>query len=322
MNIAERLSQDSGQLLGRIGSAATKFGTEALLVGGVVRDIFLGGKLLDIDIVIHHNGIGFSSYLFDHWGTLFPGAPVPNKPVQFRHFGTAKLKFNSEILPGILGIDFSTARREHYPAPGERPEIHPGSVEEDLRRRDFSVNAIGVLLDEGQFGEVVDLFSGIQDIERRELNVLHEQSFYEDPARILRGVRLGARLGFSFGQQSAELIKQGAREKYLSYLPPNRLFSEFQKALSEQEVWNVLDSLAGYGFLEQVHPEFVRGLERVKVKNNLTLLLGAKRQSWQQVFCELVSHLSHSELGDLLNTLQIEKRVQAQLFHECIPGKE
>lgn len=243
------------ELLMSIGQAAAQFQSGAFLVGGVVRDLFLGLPLTDVDIMLEKNAGQFVEFFFHSWVSYVPDFPRPENVRTFPQYGTAKLFFSTEILPGIQLIDFSTARREMYSKPGREPEISfPASLQEDMSRRDFTTNAMAIALSPSNFGELCDFFQGQLDIENKRLNVLHTKSFEDDPARLLRGVRLATRLGFVFGEPSEYLVEKAFLGQMLRTLPPYRLFDEFQKVLTERDVDRVLLELEKRQLLGQIHP--------------------------------------------------------------------
>lgn len=242
------------KLLKQIGQLAHEQGTPAYLVGGVVRDILLGVPTVDVDIMVEGDAIAFARALKDNWSQSFPDLLPPEKLVRFPRYGTAKLIFLSEVVPGLQALDFSTARSEDYPVPGMPPVIAPGDLTADLRRRDFSVNAMAVGLSGPHFGTLFDLHEGERHLERRELAVLHERSFLDDPARLIRGVRFAARFDFSFAPDTASMMREAATAGHLLTLPPARRFEEFRKALAERRPVPVLSRLAEEQLLEQLIP--------------------------------------------------------------------
>ncbi|HBN07369.1 MAG TPA: hypothetical protein DD435_01550 [Cyanobacteria bacterium UBA8530] len=163
------------------------------LVGGAVRDLLLGRPNLDIDLVVEGDAIR----LAESWAKQKDYLCIPHPP-----FGTALL-----VTPNGFDIDVAMAREEYYPHPNALPIVEPASIRQDLFRRDFAVNAMGLDLSRGK---LVDPFGGREDLEKKVLRVLHRLSFIEDPTRILRGIRLAVRLGFSFEENSQNLARYSA----------------------------------------------------------------------------------------------------------------
>jgi tRNA nucleotidyltransferase (CCA-adding enzyme) len=216
--LEELLGPDFGGLCAQIGLAAGDCQMRAYLIGGIVRDLLpmLGfgavrhkaGRICfpDIDIMLEGDALVMVKHLRDHWRKYFPQTPMPAKVASYRHYKTAKLLFNEEILPGVDRLDFSTARSEMYPTPGGRPVISAGDLGDDLARRDFSINAMAISLVPGDMGMLCDRFEGQLDLHEKRIKVLHERSFIDDPARLIRAVRFVVRLQFRLEENTAMLF--------------------------------------------------------------------------------------------------------------------
>ena len=161
------------------------------LVGGTVRDLLLGEASYDLDLVVEGDGPALAA-------ALAPGS----KLTVHRRFGTAKFKWQQ------WSVDLATARRESYSRPGALPRVTPGSIGDDLWRRDYSVNAMAIALNPRSFGSFIDLYGGQEDLGAGLLHILHERSFIDDATRIWRGLRYEQRLGFKFERNTLRLLKQ------------------------------------------------------------------------------------------------------------------
>jgi tRNA nucleotidyltransferase (CCA-adding enzyme) len=188
------------------------------VVGGFVRDVWLGTEPRELDLVVEGDAAAFARTL--------GGEVTAHEP-----FGTA-----TASGPGWR-VDLAMARRERYPAPGALPEVEAATIEEDLERRDFTVNAIAVTLAEG---DVLAAERALEDLTSRRLRVLHERSFVDDPTRVLRLARYAERLGFEVETSTARL----ARDATLTTLSGGRLGAELRLALSESDPAAVLARLA------------------------------------------------------------------------------
>jgi|CXWL01.1.fsa_nt_gi tRNA nucleotidyltransferase (CCA-adding enzyme) len=207
------------------------------LVGGMVRDALLARPSLDVDLVVEGDGPAFAGALAQELG-----APCR----VHRDFLTAQLDD-----PALGLLDVATARRERYPAPAALPRVEPATIEQDLGRRDFAVNALALRLDADGF---LDPWDGLADLAGRRLRVLHERSFVDDPTRILRGVRLGARLGFRLDAATERLAREGIAAGVFDPLSGSRLAAELE-LLAEEEggvLRRGLADLAGLGFFDRV----------------------------------------------------------------------
>ena len=175
------------------GEVARRQGRSLYLVGGVVRDLLLERTNLDLDLVVEGDAISLASQLAASYQ-----AEITTHP----HFGTAKLKWDR------WSVDLATARSETYPWPGALPRVKPGSLESDLWRRDFTVNAMAVQLDPGHYGELIDRYRGRYDLEHKLIRVLHGKSFTDDATRIWRGLRYEQRLNFQLDPTTLKLLKR------------------------------------------------------------------------------------------------------------------
>lgn len=235
--LLEQLSPSALAALREVASAATALGVPVYLVGGTVRDILLGIPTQDLDFTVVGNGQQLAwRYAEAHNGRL----------VAHSQFGTARVK------AGELTLDFATARREHYPHPGSLPQIQPGALEDDLFRRDFSVNAMAIDLNPGQWGALIDRFDGRQDLEQRAITVLHERSFQDDATRMMRAARYAHRLGFRLSEDTRRLVQRDAR--YLQRVSGPRRWKELEKTLHEAAPEGALRLDAEWGLLEHLHP--------------------------------------------------------------------
>ncbi len=219
-----------------IGRFADRRGLRAYIVGGVVRDMILGRKNLDIDIVTEGPAIPFARSVAE---------ATRAKITVYAQFGTATLQW-----PFGLRLDFVAARQESYPHPGALPRVRPGTLKDDLFRRDFTINAMAVCLNRDRWGRLVDEFGGLPDLREKKIRVLHERSFIDDPTRILRAVRFEQRLRFHIEPRTLGLLKQALRDKRgVDNVKPARYFTEFKKMLAEERPHRHLARLKVLGAL-------------------------------------------------------------------------
>ena len=212
--------------------AARATGTRPWLVGGAVRDLLLHLPVGDIDITVEGDAGRFASALATELG---------GELAHHERFLTYRID-----RPGRAALDVVTARHEWYERPGDLPHVEPGTIEQDLLRRDFAANALGFDLVRNTLADPAD---GWSDIRQRSLRILHEESFYDDPTRIFRGVRLAHRLGFEFEASTDAAIDAAIRKEYLANVSPERLWREFDLALDEECASLALATLANRGAL-------------------------------------------------------------------------
>lgn len=209
------------------------------LVGGAVRDILLERSPRELDVVVHGDAAVVARELAGRLG---------GEVEAHEQFGTALVRW-----PGGR-IDLAGARQEAYSEPGSLPQVRPGTPEQDLARRDFTVNAIAVALAGEQAGKLRAAPDAFEDLKARTLRVLHEGSFREDPTRILRLARYKARLGFSVEPHTAELARAALGEGALRTVSGARLGAEVRLALAEEDALAALAELDRLGVLEAWEP--------------------------------------------------------------------
>ncbi len=224
--------------------------TKSYLVGGGVRDLLLGNALKDIDILIIDDVTnGIENLKKD----------LEKKDFQIsilqinEHYRTAKvlIKKNNELdLTEQSTMDLVFSRKEVYHSPASKPEISSGTFEEDILRRDFSINALAITKNDNY--KLVDIVNGSSDLEASKLRVLHPESFVDDPVRILRGERFLTRFNLTWEEQTSRLRDEAINKNYLSLVSPGRLFAEFDKVLLEKEVWKIVQSLSNDSILLQI----------------------------------------------------------------------
>jgi tRNA nucleotidyltransferase (CCA-adding enzyme) len=208
-------------LFRRIGRLAHAQGLRAYAVGGCVRDWRLGRAGGDVDVTVEGDGIALARAVASALGGHVVAHPA---------FGTATVR-----LPGRAGlrVDVATCRKETYARPGAYPRVARGTLREDLRRRDFTINAMAVSLAPGRFGVLRDPFRGAADLRRRILRILHPRSFLDDPSRILRGVRFAQRFGLRWEPRTARALRAAVAAGALEWLNAGRLRKELDLLLRE-----------------------------------------------------------------------------------------
>ncbi|HVO43902.1 MAG TPA: hypothetical protein VMT34_14830, partial [Aggregatilineales bacterium] len=232
-------------LLETFAHEAQSAGIGLYVVGGLVRDLLLGKPNTDLDFVIEGDALIFVQRLRDHFG----GGDLTHHPA----FGTVTWT----PVPGTFGVrfmDFATARTETYASPGALPTVRPSTLADDLRRRDFSINAMALRLSPAPLGELIDPFGGQRDLERQILCVLHARSFIDDPTRMLRGLRFIHRFGMVFDDATDALIPEAL--PFLDSVSGDRLRHEFELGWNEAEPEAVLAGLDAKGILDRVGLRF------------------------------------------------------------------
>ena len=238
-----------------VGNTARELGVRAFVIGGYVRDCFLGIPNDDIDIVVEGSGIALAEAVAAKCGA---------KVSVFRNFGTAMLKYKG------IEVEFVGARRESYDRNSRKPVVEDGTLEEDQLRRDFTINAMAFSLQEDDFGALVDPFHGIKDLAdgiiRTPLDP--EQTYSDDPLRMLRAIRFATRLGFTIVPESLDAMRRMAGR--LRILSRERIVEELDKMLLTGKPSRAFRLMDETGLLDQFFPELVRlkGTETVDGKGH------------------------------------------------------
>jgi tRNA nucleotidyltransferase (CCA-adding enzyme) len=200
--------------------------------------VLLGTPIKDLDFVVEGDAPEVARQLAEELNV---------RAVVHARFGTAT------VVLGAGGIDLVTARREVYPRPAALPAVSPGSIYDDLARRDFSINALALPLAEDQ-PKVLDHHAGLDDLRRGVIRVLHPKSFADDPTRILRAVRYEGRFGFHLEDGTLNLLESAVAQDYLGLLTGDRLRHELARILQEDRPEPVLQRAWGLGVLDSIHP--------------------------------------------------------------------
>jgi tRNA nucleotidyltransferase (CCA-adding enzyme) len=225
------------------------------LVGGVTRDTLLGRKVKDFDLVVEGDAADFAGYLVKKYGgrilihSKFKTATWALNDAAYTRLNISAL--TSATAPP--SIDLITARLETYPNPGYLPTIQPAAIDDDLRRRDFTINAMAVRLDGKHFGELYDPLGGQNDLDSKTIRVLHDNSFMDDPTRIIRAARYAVRYGLELDPATRALINPDALS-VLAQLSGERLRHEFDLIFEEENSAAILDRLDDLDLLTTIHP--------------------------------------------------------------------
>ena len=223
------------------------------VVGGVVRDLILGREPGDADISVVGDAGAFSGALA---GRLGLARPTESEFLTFKII----LGNTSE---GATSIDVVTARAETYAEPAALPDVVPSSIEDDLERRDFTVNSMGISLSDSDWGNLVDPVNGLGDIMRKRIRVLHDASFTDDPTRLFRAVRYAVRLDFSIESTTKSLIDDSLGK--VDRLGGARLRNEFELMLGEPKRVEILREAEDLGLLAAISPGLRIGSRSLEV---------------------------------------------------------
>jgi poly(A) polymerase len=252
-NFSENLKHPVFKVISQI---TTQKNIQAFVIGGFVRDLILGRPSKDIDIVVIGNGLDLAKESAEMLRV--------KKVSVFESFGTAQFKYKD------LDVEFVGARKESYRQDSRKPIVENGSLEDDQNRRDFTINAMAISLHKDTFGELIDPFNGLEDLEKRILKTPldPDTTYSDDPLRMMRAIRFASQLDFKIEKNSLDsILKNAERLKIISI---ERVMDEFNKILLSPIPSRGLKLLYSTQLLHQFFPEMVKlkGIETINGKSH------------------------------------------------------
>jgi len=289
-------------ILNKIGEIGDKLNFPVFIVGGVVRDLFLGIENYDIDIVVEGDGIKYAREL---------SRDLKGRTKSHEKFRTAVV-----ILTDGFKIDVATARREFYEYPAAFPKVELSSIKKDLYRRDFTINAMAIQLNQRYFGKLIDFFGGQRDLSKGIIRVLYNLSFIEDPARIIRAIRFEQRYNFKMDRTTEDFLKKAIDDKLLSRLRRKRISEELILILKEENPLKSLKRMEELGALKYILPdvelneETVKRLNKIKYNYNFWKrgIPDEKIELWMIYFCCLTRNLKKNQIQNIFKKIIFKQK--------------
>ena len=280
-----RLSPDQQKAVALVLDAAKAAGMNLYLTGGAIRDIITGFAIRDLDFTVQGNALKLQKDL-ERAGAVVGDADGETRSVLL-------------TLPGGVRAEIAMARSERYDKPGKPPQMAPATIIEDLRRRDFTVNAMALSLNEGSRGLLMDPFNGVADIEAKVIRVLHNYAFLEDPSRMIRATRFTTRFHWPLEERTLARYESGKENGYIEYIRSSSIGYEIEQLAYEDDPQGVLKAYEKEGWLKVLNPRW----STAKVD---TAGLGALMKTRQQMndlgytpeVAPLVLHFFTERLGD------------------------
>jgi poly(A) polymerase len=239
------------QIFKTIGKCAAELDVEVYAIGGMVRDILLKRPNKDFDFVTNGDGIALAQAVANKLGV--------NRINVFKNFGTAHFKFAD------FDLEFVGARKESYSQESRKPYVAPGSLTDDQNRRDFTINAMAISLQESSFGELIDPFNGVQDLYSKTIRTPLDPdiTFSDDPLRMFRAIRFATQLGFNIEKNSYDAIRKNAHR--IDILSTERITSEVNKMILSKRPSKGFRMMFDTGLLHRFFPEMVKlhGTEKI-----------------------------------------------------------
>ena len=298
-DIKKTLPTDLVDLINQAAAIGDRSNQNVYLVGGAVRDLLLGVSHYDIDLSMNGDAISLAEKF---------AAQTSGKIKTHALFNTATVK------TGKWSIDFAMLRAETYETPSALPTVSPGTLETDLFRRDFTINAMAIDLNKAGYGELIDLYGGQADLENRVIRVLHVNSFVDDATRIWRAFRYEQRLGFKLESETKLALKRNV--KILPTVGGFRLRHELMMVLQEKEPEKILLRLARFKALDAVHPTINTDKWVESIFRKLREVNKPHTVPPDAYLAVLTYRLSETELSEFERYLRISKE-QIQMIKKC-----
>ena len=237
-----RLTPDQQRGVNLIQEIARHAGLNVYLTGGTIRDLITGFPIRDIDLSIQGNPLKLQKEL-EKAGISVQGV---DEELRALHL----------LMPGNVRAELNQTRSEIYNKPGNLPTVAPATIIEDLRRRDFTVNAMALSLNPGSRGLLLDPFNGIADVEAKVLRVLHNYAFLEDPIRLIRATRLSARFHWPLEERTQARYDAAKENNYIEFVNKRSIGAELEQLAHEDDPINIMRALEKEGWLKILHPHW------------------------------------------------------------------
>ncbi len=237
-----RLTPDQQRGVTLVQDIARDAGMNIYLTGGAVRDIISGFPIRDLDFTVQGNPLKLQKQL-EHAGARVASVDDDLKTLYL-------------VLPGNVRAEISSARTERYEKTGKPPVIAPGTIIEDLRRRDFTINAMALSLNPGSRGLLMDPFNGAADIEAKLIRILHNYSFMEDPSRLIRAVRFAARFHWPLEERTQARIQSAKENNYIEYITDRAIGQEIEQLAYEDDPLHIVRVLEKEELLKVLNPHW------------------------------------------------------------------
>jgi tRNA nucleotidyltransferase (CCA-adding enzyme) len=298
-----RLSPDQQKAVALVLDAAKAAGMNLYLTGGAIRDMITGFPIRDLDFTVQGNALKLQKDLERAGGVV----------------GDADSDTRSLLLtlPGGVRAEIAMARSETYDKPGKPPQLAPATIIEDLRRRDFTVNAMALSLNEGSRGLLMDPFNGAADIEAKVIRVLHNYAFLEDPSRMIRATRFSTRFHWPLEERTLARYESGKENGYIEYIRGSSIGYEIEQLAYEDDAHGVLKAYEKEGWLKVLNPRWstakvdTAGLSALMKTRQQMNDLGYTPEVAPAVLYFLTDRLGDKDISDLRRAIPRKDLVEA-----------
>jgi tRNA nucleotidyltransferase (CCA-adding enzyme) len=298
-----RLSPDQQKAVTLVQDAAKAAGMNLYLTGGAIRDITTGFPIRDLDFTVQGNALKLQKDL-ERAGAVVGDADAETKALLL-------------TLPGGVRAEIAMARSEHYDKPGKAPQMAPATIIDDLRRRDFTVNAMALSLNEGSRGLLMDPFNGVADIEAKVIRVLHNYAFLEDPSRMIRATRFTTRFHWPLEERTQARYESGKENGYIAHIRSSSIGYEIEQLAYEDDPQGVLKAYEKEGWLKVLNPHWstakvdTAGLSALMKTRQQMNELGYAPEVAPAVMYFLTERLGDKDISDLRRAIPRKDLVEA-----------
>jgi tRNA nucleotidyltransferase (CCA-adding enzyme) len=288
--LENRLSRAQQAALGKVREVARAKGLTVFLVGGAVRDLTSGSPVRDLDLAVQGNALKLKKDIEKSGGHV----TGENEPGQALYVS----------FPGGVRMELGSTLSVTYPKPG-KPVVKAANILEDLRRRDFTANAMALSLNQGSYGLLMDPLNGVADIENRELRLVSNYGFIEDPVRMIRAARYSARLGWQMDEKTQARYETGKQEGYISAMDDFHRGYETEEIFHEEDPLRVLKRLEAEGWMKNLYPALssskanVAELDRLRDSQTQLQLRGIQPEIATANFPLLTAKMAPKEVAAL-----------------------
>ena len=298
-----RLTPDQLKGVSLVQDIARAAGMNVYLTGGAIRDIISGFTIRDLDFTVQGNPLKLQKEI-EKAGAQVSAADEDARTVFL-------------VLPGNVRAEISMARTEKYEKTGKPPLVFPATIHEDLRRRDFTVNAMALSLNEGSRGLLLDPFNGVADIEAKLIRILHNYSFLEDPSRLIRATRFAARFHWPIEERTQARYDAAKEGNYIDHILRTSVGHEIAALAHEDDPLHVVKMLEKEGWLKVLHPHWstakvdANGLAQLMKTRQQMVDLGYAPDAGPAVMHFLTARLTDKDIADLRKQIPRKDLVDA-----------
>jgi len=239
--LESHLSPDQNRVVADVQKAAEPANVNLFLTGGAMRDMLAGFRIRDLDFVVEGNALKLTKAVADDSGAKIVSTDDNRKSAEL-------------IFPSGVTAQIAMSRQEKYARSGAKPQVSPATIQEDLRGRDFTCNAIALSLNRASHGLLLDPMNGLAEIGRRELRAISPYGFYDDPTRLLRLERFRIRLGFAVEERTRMQVANAREAEVEKLIPPRAMADELKRIAMEDSPAEILQALEQTGLLQLFLP--------------------------------------------------------------------